>query len=239
MRRRQAHRHDTSTHLRRPRHVMRRRRHTGHGVVVILIAQPRRFHSHGPKHAVDRTDAPQQVADRGLSQLPVAAIIDALIRLDFQQRGLGPDIYRSAIPSQSPHRSSRRQSQRRRVRQVIRTRVSFLLRIEPASDYRRRSRSLMEGGPQNVCRSRLINTARIWGCSRSHPGDYWGSFVAEGDLRRIVSLDRGNRPGRGPDDANRDLQVVSERASSAGGTRHATCVSSMYNASTAAAPNLQ
>ena len=72
---------------------MRTRRDTGHGVVVILIAQPRRFHSHGPKHAVDGTDAPQQVAHVSTSQNnDVAAGVDALVRLNTLKRGLGPDV---------------------------------------------------------------------------------------------------------------------------------------------------
>jgi len=77
---------------------MRRRRHAGHGVVIILIVQPRRLGSDGPKHAVDRTDAPQQVTYISAPYHDcIAAVVDALGRLDFQQRGLGPDIYRSAF----------------------------------------------------------------------------------------------------------------------------------------------
>ena len=79
---------------------MRTRCHAGHGVVVILIAQPRRFHSHSSKHAVDSTDAPQQVAHVAAPHnYQIAAGVDALVWLDVQQRGLGPDIYRSAFPS--------------------------------------------------------------------------------------------------------------------------------------------
>ena len=59
---------------------MSRRCRTRHGVVVVVVAQPRRFYSHSSKHAVDRPDAPQQV-----TYVPapyhdcIAAVVDALV----------------------------------------------------------------------------------------------------------------------------------------------------------------
>ena len=64
----------------------------------MLVAQPRRLHSHSSKHAVDSTDAPQQVAyPESPDHNGVAAIIYSFIRLDTQQRGLGPDVDGSTI----------------------------------------------------------------------------------------------------------------------------------------------
>ena len=94
----QAHGDDGPAHLRALRHFMRRRRRARHGVVIMLVAQPRRL-THSSKHAVDRPDALQQVAHISAPYHNIAAVVDALVRLYTQQRGLGPDIYGSAVTS--------------------------------------------------------------------------------------------------------------------------------------------
>ena len=82
MRRRQSNRHDGPAHLRALRHLKRSRCDTRHGVVVMLVAQPRRRYPYSPKHAINTPDAPQQMAHvPAPHNHKIAAIVDALVRL--------------------------------------------------------------------------------------------------------------------------------------------------------------
>ena len=187
MRRRQAHRHDTSTHLRRPRHVMRSRCHTGHGVVVILIAQPRRFHSHASKHAVHGPDAPQQVTYIRIYLITITTSPPASTPSSgsiANNEGSGQTLMDApSLPKSTPFVATLKRNEVAVVRgdsHSSRSLSSTELMFETTSE-----KPQVNVGRSTKCLSnhRQQNAAARRGRPRSHLGDGRCCFVAEGYLR--------------------------------------------------------